>query len=110
MRPSLLHERRHADGTARRKGSGLDIDVVMRDFVVDCAVEHHSGVHVDSLPCIIFTTTLPTRPSPGASPSSDLAGLSELDGGIRRHEDRDVSAGAPLTISPLNCLRAASWH
>src|SRR4029434_5180625 len=51
MRPSLMHERRHADGTARRKGSGLDIDSVMRDFVVDCAVEHHSGVHVDSLPC-----------------------------------------------------------
>ena len=54
MRPSLLHERRHADGTARREGSGLDIDSVMRDFVVDCTVEHHSGVHVDSRPSIDF--------------------------------------------------------
>src|SRR4029434_8946660 len=102
MRPSLMHERRHADGTARRKGSGLDIDVVMRDFVVDCAVEHHCCVHVDFLPCIIFTTSLLTRTSRRASPSSDLTGLSEVDGSIRRHEDRDVSAGAPLTIAPLN--------
>ena len=67
MRPSLLHQRRNADGTARRKGSGLDINLVMRDVVVDCAVEHHPGVHVDFLPHIIFSTTVPTRPSPGAS-------------------------------------------
>jgi len=87
----------------------------MRNFVIDCAVEHHFGVHVDSLSYITFMTTLPTRLSLAASPSGDLTGLSELDGGILRHEDRDVSAGASLAIAPLVPSRAilasiATWR